>query len=494
MAALESFRTARWLRSLNLVLQAVLFLSFFGGLNYLARNHAWGRFDLTSQRKYSLSAETLSYIKNLDRNVHISVAFAEDNDSPEIHGLLDEYAYATEARSVGRITKEYFDVYQNRRRAEELGIEQPDLIVLVCGDKRRALPVNELYRIKDKQRVAFQGEQALTAAILEVSSPTRQKIYFVVGHGELQPGDTDKTRGLSVLRDELRARNFEVDTLDLSVAGRVPADASLVVTVGPSVQSSYTRPEQEMLRQYLGARAGRLIALLPPGKSVDRFGLGDLLFDWGVLVDDDIVVDVGLENLTEDGDLYLWAYASHPITEALRGNKYPLRLGPTRTVRVDPGRSTATGLTVTPIAATSPAAWGETNYRRPPYALDASDIRPLRGMPPEERLSVIVASERVSVRDNLPFSVPGGRLVVFGTGDLLSNQRIVNNGNLPVFLGAVNWAVDRDPQLNIAPRPIERFVLAISAAEFTRLRYVLLLGLPGGTLLLGLLVYWTRRV
>jgi hypothetical protein len=63
MFAFESFRAARWLRTFNLVLQAVLFLTLFGGLNYLARNHAW-RFDLTKQRKFSLSAETLSYIKN----------------------------------------------------------------------------------------------------------------------------------------------------------------------------------------------------------------------------------------------------------------------------------------------------------------------------------------------------------------------------------------------------------------------------------------------
>ena len=46
MSYFESFRAVRWLRSLNLILQAVLVISFFGGLNYVAKNHAW-RFDLT---------------------------------------------------------------------------------------------------------------------------------------------------------------------------------------------------------------------------------------------------------------------------------------------------------------------------------------------------------------------------------------------------------------------------------------------------------------
>jgi hypothetical protein len=34
MSVLESFRAVRWLRTLNLVLQALLVMSFIGGLNY----------------------------------------------------------------------------------------------------------------------------------------------------------------------------------------------------------------------------------------------------------------------------------------------------------------------------------------------------------------------------------------------------------------------------------------------------------------------------
>ena len=54
MPAFDSFRATRWIRTVNLVLQAVLFLTLFGGLNYLARHQSW-RFDLTRARRYSLS-------------------------------------------------------------------------------------------------------------------------------------------------------------------------------------------------------------------------------------------------------------------------------------------------------------------------------------------------------------------------------------------------------------------------------------------------------
>jgi hypothetical protein len=214
-----------------------------------------------------------------------------------------------------------------------------------------------------------------------------------------------------------------VETLELSVNRRIPADAALVVAVAP--QTSFTRAEQEMLRQYLSVNAGRLMLFLGPGGPITRLGSDDLMLDWGVVVDDDWVIDPLPESVAEDLDLIVRSFdEKHPIAQTLWHRGLTLRFGATRTVRADPGRTTAGGLTVSPIAATSTAAWGETAYTRPPPTRDQNDIRPMKGIPPEDRLSVVVASERVSVRDNLPFSIRGGRLVVFGTGDMISNHRL----------------------------------------------------------------------
>jgi hypothetical protein len=249
-----------------------------------------------------------------------------------------------------------------------------------------------------------------------------------------------------------------------------------------------------MLRQYLSASAGRLMLFLHPGRSTASLGLDDVLLDWGVLVNQDFVVDP--DNLTENLELLVRALApTHPITKSLVENgSQPLRIGAARSVIPDPGRTLGAGLNVVTLAATSTNAWGERGFRpgEIPRYDPGIDTRPIAGMDPPDRLGVIVASERLAVRDNLPFSVPGGKLVVFGTGDLIANGRL-DNASLLIALNAVNWAVDRDHQLAISPRPIERFQLSLSTTEFTRLRYALLLALPGGALLLGLLVYWTRR-
>jgi len=277
MAAADSFRTVRWLRTLNLLLQAVLVLTLFGGLNYVARKHP-SRLDLTRHRRFSLAPETLSYLHALPRPVEVIVSLSEETENSELRGLLEEYVHATEGNANGRITTQYIDVYQDRRRAEEFGLEQPNAILLRSGEKRRAVLVDELYRMKNRQRESFLGEQVLTDALLDVSSSERKRIYFLVGHGELQPGDPDPARGLSLVRDQLRVRNFVVETLELSINRRIPADASLVVAVAP--QTSFTRAEQEM------DRPKRLQLLLDIAKvhrdDIGHIPLHNTYITWGV--------------------------------------------------------------------------------------------------------------------------------------------------------------------------------------------------------------------
>jgi hypothetical protein len=489
MKALESFRLARWVRTANLVVQAVLFMTLFGGLNYLAGSHSW-RFDLTRYRRYSLSPETLAYLRELRSPVRVVVGEAESAAGPEIRGLLREYAYATESSPDGRVSVEYLDIFQGRRRADQLGLDQAGEILVSSGEHQIKLTGDELYQVADRERRAFVGEQVITGSILTVSNPERKKIYFLTGHGELRPDDVDPVRGLSTARDQLRQRNFDVDVVDLSAARRIPQDASLLIAVAP--QSPFSAHEKELLRQYLGNNAGRLVLFLAPGYP---HGLTDLLLDWGVTADDDLVLDVGAENMTEDGDLILRDFPSHPITQALVNYGILLRVGPAGTVRPDTARAAGYGLSTIAIALCSPTAWGEVNYRSRGQAAynPGVDVRPLPGADPPDRLPIAVASERVATRDNLPFSVRGGRLVVFGTGDLIANGRIESAGSLNMLLGTVNWMADRDTELNIPARPIERFQLSLSAAELRKLRFTILLVLPGAAILLGLAVHWTRR-
>ena len=494
MSSPTSFRTVRWVRTLNLIAQAVLFITLFGGLNYLAVNYAW-RFDLTQGHRHSLSPETLAYLKKLDTPVRIVVTLTEDSDNDQVaqayrdvSGLLREYGYATENNDKGRVITEYLDVFQRKRDAEALGITDPNTILVLCdGRPPLKITLDQLYDVKDQEKKAFRGEKVFTAAILDVSSPSRKKIYFLQGHGEMQPDDVSPGRGLSSLKSELISRNFDVDTLDLSTKNKIPDDASVLVIAGP--QGRYTPEEENILRQYLSNRAGRLLALLAP---MYPNGLDDLLYDWGILADDVVIYDTGSAGQNDNGDLILFpstAGAKSQVTSKLANYRIPLRFGLSRSVRPDPGRALDNNLLVSPLVVPDPVtSWGERNYRdRGTPTFDATiDL-------PGSALVVVTSSDRVIPKDNLDFSVPGGRIVAFGSADWISNSRLGIIGNLTLFMSAVDWATDRDADLSVPVRPINKFQLSLNQSQLRHLRYSLFFLLPGAAALLGAIVYWTRR-
>jgi ABC-type uncharacterized transport system involved in gliding motility auxiliary subunit len=213
-----------------------------------------------------------------------------------------------------------------------------------------------------------------------------------------------------------------------------------------------------------------------------------LFYDWGVRVDDDVIHDdANSETTADNGDLIIRGIdGTHPITKSLGDFNIPVRISPPRSVRPDPNRPLDNALRVSVLAASSPSSWGEFGYRLKTAAAftPGSDLK--------GPLGIVVSSERVTA-GALPFSVPGGRLVVIGSGDLFSNRRLADLGCQALCLNAINWAVDRDTQLHFPPRPIERFQLSLSQEDLAKLRLGLLLLLPGSAGLLGLIVYWTRR-
>jgi len=491
------------LRSTNLLLQALLFIALFAGLNHLARYNAW-RFDLTQLRRHSLSAETGAYLKQLGDGhdprqplqIHLINTFPQDPatagpDAPadlaqinnDLASLIREYTYALETNTTVRLHVDNIDVYQRPRDAAQLKLESNHL-VLISGDNRREIALEDLYQTKNKQRAAFTGEQALTAALLGVTNPEKTTIYFLTGHGEMDINNTTNDRGLSEISMALRERNYTIAQLDLMRARAIPDDAKLLLSIG--AQTPFDPYEQELLRDYMTARAGRLILCATP--AIAPTGLENLLAEWGILVDDTRIYDrASTGNQTGYGDIILSTFTPHLITKPLIDNQLVLRFGDTRSARPDPTRATDPGLSVTPLVLTGATAWGERNYhlRRAPRLDPAVDL--------PGPLPVVTAAERVAAKNNLPFSVRVGRIIAIGSSDFVANGRLRAGANNTLFFSAVNWLAERDPSLNIPARPIEKFQLALTRDQLARLRATLLFGVPGIFALIGLFVYWTRR-
>lgn len=488
MKHFESFESNRWIWRINLFLQVILIFALFGIVNYIGMN-VYVRHDLTRNRAFSLSPETISYIRELTEPVNFYVTIAPDEQDEnidqayrDVRGILREFEYVSRENPTGHIRVEMLNVYAQRVRAESLGIDQPNVVILESGGLKIPVFLDELYNTKNLERSQFQGEKVFTSRLLDVTSREKPVLYFLQGHGEMRLADVDPLRGISQLAASLQGRNYNTYELDLSSTRRVPEDADMVIILSP--QSPILQAEQEILREYLNAGNGRVLIGVDPARE---HGLEDLFFDWGILVDDVVAIETDPNFRDPAGDLRVRRMAPHPITQVLIDNQLPVLMGFARSVRADPGRPLDDSLEVVELMATSESSFGESNYSqagRP--AFDPS--RDLRGP-----IKLATVAER-KVDSQLGVNLPGGRVIAFGNTDFIANHRIVQStGNFTLFLNSVSWALARDNRLNIPARPVERLQLTLSQEQLAWARISILAGPSLIVALIGSIVYLSRR-
>lgn len=486
----NEFRSARRFRVANRLVQIFLGLCLIASLNFLASKY-FGRIDLTQSGTYTLAPESKAYIRELEEPVDIIVTIPNDPDVAElkqIHQHLSKLFREYEAAGMidGRayIRIEFVDIYRQRKRAQELAnkynLTQENVILVAMGERTREIRQADLYEVENNQIAGFRGEKAVTSAIIDVSAKDDEKVYFLVGHGEMRLDDVDPLRGLSQLESFLRERNYTLATLDLAIDDDVPADADLIVV--PSPQASLLPEEVEKLRRYMSERNGRMIVLIDPWR---RHGMEDLFYDWGVLADDMVVVDEGPDFRAQGGDLIIRRFAEHPITDLLVDYQITALFGQPRPMRTDPGALRDPRLKVTQIIGTSEQSWAERDYR----TQDPMQYNPDRDL--KGPITIATVATR-SAGTELGITIPGGRFVAFGNSDFITNNRLRAFGNRTLFFNSLNWALSRNSLLNIATRPLESYQVVMSERDLNRTLFYFAI-IPGATALLGLFIFLIRR-
>ena len=486
----NEYRVARRFRVANRIVQIILGLCLVASLNYLAAKY-FTRIDLTQSGTYSLAPESKAHIRALEEPVSIIVTIPNDPEVAELkqihqhlRKLLREYEAEGMKEGKAYINIEFLDIYQQRKRAQDLSnkykLTQENIILIAMGERTREIRQAELYEVADNQITGFRGEKVITSAIIDVSAKDEDKIYFLVGHGEMRLEDVDPLRGLSQLEAFLRERNYILATLDLAVEENVPLDADLIVV--PSPQAGLLSEEVEKLRRYMSERNGRMMVLIDPGR---RHGMEELFYDWGVLADDMLVEDIGPDFRAQGGDLIIRRFAAHPITKLLVDYQVTALFGRPRPMRTDPGSLKDPRLKVTQIMGTSDQSWAESDYRtEDPIKFD--EERDLKGPIPIATVSTRTAGTGLGI------NIPGGRFVAFGNSDFITNNRLRAFGNRTLFFNSMNWALAKNSMLNIATRPLESYQVVMSKRDLNRtLVYYAIL--PSATALLGLLIYLIRR-
>jgi ABC-2 type transport system permease protein len=334
----------------------VLLLVILFAVNYLAA-FVYARFDLTKEKRYTLSKATKGLVKNLKEEVQIDVFLKGEfpsgfrklaNTTKEFLGLLKEI-------NGSKIQYRFIDptdLMPNGKpwadTLESLGAKSINLTV----QKKAGTSSNYVYPValvkdKDKQnlinllaganRVLSQDEINTAEALLEyqflnsivkLTKNTRQGVGYAVGNGE--PID-QRTYGIrTTLQDE-----YDFRVVDLVSQPKVPDSVRLLVIVKPTEQ--FSEVQKLKIDQFV-MRGGKLLCFIdnlyaemdslkykPETVAYDRnLNLTDLFFRYGLRINTDLVMDLRCD-VTR---MQVGGTPESPQIEFLPWNYYPFVTSP----------------------------------------------------------------------------------------------------------------------------------------------------------------------
>ncbi|HUV94984.1 MAG TPA: GldG family protein, partial [Anaerolineae bacterium] len=198
----------------NAVLMSVAFFAIVGLLNYLGARHH-GRWDVTEEKQFSLSEQSIRLLQSLTEPVQVKLFFTPDHYNRfEAEDLIKEYAVRS-----SKLSYEFIDMDVQRRLALEYQVSRDGTIIFERGDRRE---------------VTFGvGEQDLTSALLKVTRDEVKGVYFLTGHQERDP-ESFEEEGYSTLKQVLLSENYAVDRFNYAVTDTVPSEVAVLVVAGPT--------------------------------------------------------------------------------------------------------------------------------------------------------------------------------------------------------------------------------------------------------------------
>ncbi len=442
-------RTARYW--FNAVVMIGLAFGIVVFVSALAMRHSY-RWDLTENRRHSLSSQTIKILQSLKTDVTATAFYRTDQPGKRVaEDLFRQYG----SYSGGKFKGKTVDPDREPGLARRYGVESYGTVVLETKTK--------------SEKVTDAEEEKLTNGLVKVTREGNRVVYVVQGHGEHELSNTERP-GFSEAKAAMARANYEVKELLLARNPKIPDGAALVIVPGP--KKDLFPQELEALDKYL-ASGGKVLLMVDPFQAE---GLKKYLAKYGITLGDDLVVELNpLGRLFGIGPEVpvVSQYESHPITREMGGvmTLFPL------TRSVTPATTPPKGITLQPLAQTSRESWGETDRA----ALQRGEAKP----DPEDKkgpLSVAV----VATSDK-------ARLVVIGTSNLASNQFLNVAGNRDFFLNAVSWLAEEENLIAIRPKETKQAPVILTATEGQVIFWLPVVLMPGAVMLCGIAVLLRRR-
>ncbi len=451
------------------------------------------RADMTSAGLFSLSPQTVDMLHRLEKPVRVT--FFHDPAMRETVELYKLMAAETDKLSVT-----FIDPMLNPSQARLLGVEYAGTALMESEGR--------------KMRIHGPTETDIANGILRISQGQQQKVCFLDGHGEADPfsleshdhteGDAGHTHGIgqklvqherhgiAKARHGLEALNYEVEKIALLKGGADLAPCAVLVVAGPKVP--LLQNEIQAVDRYLEG-GGNAFFMLDP--FVDS-GLQPVLLKYGILLDDNIVIDEASHFWTDVSAPAITDYNRHEVTQEL-----PLTFFPgVRSLSPTPER--VPGSSVRPLINSSKQSFGGSSPERVEF--DRAQTGPLTLMVTVNRRpefvepTQAVLERRLRGEDTDEMQQPEvkadfkpSRVAVVGDSDFATNSFFHIMGNGKLFLNTVNYLAAQENLIGFSPRTYDQPRVNLTNTQMKGTVFLSVILIPALLALVGTIVWLRQR-
>ena len=496
----KPYRIPRARIGLNVTTQIILAAIIVFLVNYLGFER-FGRWDLSRNRKYTLSPLTRHVLGSLKKELKVYVFLSPNGNQSaggelfgDIEALLKEYEYAGKRR----VHVETVDPYRDLTRARELQDKykfgpNDNQVILDYDGRQKSIPAatmadyggSGLFEDQTQTVKDFRGEQVLTSALIQLVEERPTKIAVITGHGEpVVSEDAD----LSRFRSALEHQNFVIQDLSLEGLAKIPNDLVAVIVAGP--QYDLNEQETNLLRHYWDD-GGRLLVLLN-GRAKTPV-LDNFLNQLGVEPAIDLIVTTvktGIEEESITLDVYGHFLNATPFLKPM-ADAVGFLPGGTRSIEVNESKLKALGIRAT--KALVPAIdtyWGE----KDDFLANNADPAFHAGVDLKPPLVVGWALEKGAVEDQSIQVRSSSRMVVLGNADFIRDESLTRSApDTNFLLLGMNWLTDRQTLLAIPPKENPIYMLDLRPGQMKEIVLIVVGGIPMLAAFLGIFVWAARR-
>ncbi len=268
----------------TLILVAIIVLLYIG-VNILLEKVVLPEIDCTQDKMYSLSDESKDKLGNLDKEVTITLINYGSNTS--FINFVERYTTINDNIKLERID----DLSSRTDLMNEYSLQTTDSLVLItCGDREKEVTENDMYTFDYSTYQSIDTtEEAITNAILDVTTEEKPKVYFMSNHLAYDVNYFSSI--MKTMKDEAN----EVETIDLFANGGIPEDCDCLVI--STLKEDITEQERDNLINYIN-NGGKLLLMCGPNiTGANLINFQAVLDLYGVSISNGVVFEGESSNM-----------------------------------------------------------------------------------------------------------------------------------------------------------------------------------------------------